>query len=215
LTQRDILYSYWQEIPNVKLHKLPSKVMYSHEARGAILAILREGIKDTEGTRHAMKAEEIKTLLQEKHDIKMSQTNLYFHLGVLEENGVLQIVTRITEGRHNVAYYGRTSKAILIRDPAESLERYAGRFMEMSKLTKIKHPDFDLDKAQGLAEEYLKIKQGRDQALSMWVNEHEEQLREHEIDLAQVFEFLKTLDSVNPRYIEFLEKTKKIMKIEI
>jgi len=144
----------------------------------------------------------------------MSQTNLYFHLGVLEEYGVVKVVAKIIEGRHNVAYYGRTSKVILTRDLEESLERYSARFVEAGRLTKVKHPGFE-DQMRMLAEEYLKIKQGRDKELYRWVNEHEELMRLNDIDFGQVFEFLKTLDSVNPVYVDFLNKIGKILKIEI
>jgi len=213
--ERETLFSYWNDLPNVILFELPSKIMYSHKARGAILKLLREGTKEGDRIRHALKVEEIRQQLQERYSIKMSQTNLYFHLGVLEEYGVIKVVKKITEGRHNVAYYGRTSKAILTRDPEESLEKYSAKFIEAGRWTKAKYPDFDAGQIMGLAEEYLQIKQRRDRELSKWVNENEELLRLHDIDLGQVFEFLKTLDSVNPEYVDFLNKIGKTLKIEI
>ena len=213
--EREILLCYWDELPNVIQFELPSKVLYSHKARGAILNLLREGIEDRDRTRHALKAEEIRRDLKDRVGIKMSQTNLYFHLGVLEEYGVIKIVVKITEGRHKVAYYGRTSKALLTRNPEESLERYSNRFVEAGRWTKTKYPDFGLGQMGVLAEEYLRIKQERDRVLSKWLDQNEELLRLNDIDLGQVFELLKTLDSVNPVYVDFLNKIRETLKIEI
>jgi len=61
--ERETLFSYWDELPNVILFELSSKIMYSHEARGSILRILREGIEDEGMVRHALKVEEIRRQL--------------------------------------------------------------------------------------------------------------------------------------------------------
>ena len=197
------------------LFELPAKVMYSHRARGAILRKLREGVEDGGRVRRALKVDEVRRGLHERYGIEMSKTNLYFHLGVLEEYGVIKVVKKIVEGRHKVAYYGRTSKAIITRDPEESLERYSAQFVEAGKFAKLINPDFDVDGLGGLAEEYLGIKQRRDRVLSEWVNENEELLRLHDVDLGRVFELLKTLDSVNPLYVDFMNKVSEILKIDI
>ena len=208
---RKILYDFWDELPPVTLLSLSSKVLSSHPARPAIIRALREGVVDhldeepRERVRRALKADEIRALLKER-EIKVSKTSLYFHLGVLEEHSLIKVVAKVLEGRHKVAYYGRTARGFIHRDPEESLEKYRRYFEEAGRLGKAKQPGLDLGVVEGLAEEYLRIKQRRDAALADWMAENEGLLNEHEIDFYAVFEFIKSLDSVSPEYVEFLKE---------
>lgn len=213
--KRSNLFDFWDELPNVAMLELPSKLMSSHKVRPAILKILREGLEDSGRIRHGLNVKEIKGLLQEIEGINMSQTNLYFHLGVLEKNGLIKIVERITEGRHKVAYYGRTAKGIITRDPEESLENYRKRFMWAGRFAKVENPEINLDQMMLLADEYLRTKQRRDKALGKWLSNHEEKISSHNISFYELFEFIKTLDSVNPEYVAFLRKVAEILKIEL
>jgi DNA-binding transcriptional ArsR family regulator len=218
--ERKKLYEFWERLPPVTLLALSSKVMSSHPARPAILRILREGVVDrfdeepVERVRHALKADEIRARLKER-GIKMSKTNLYFHLGVLEENDLIKVVAKVLEGRHRVAYYGRTARGIIHRDPEESLQDYRRRFMEAGRLAKAKRPDLDLNVVEGLAEEYLRIKQRRDEALTDWMARNEALMSEHGIDFYVVFEFMKNLDAINPEYVQFLRMVAEKLGIEM
>jgi len=199
---------------------LSSKVLSSHPARPAILRILREGVVDRfdeepgERARHALKADEIRARLKEE-GIKMSKTNLYFHLGVLVENDLVKVVAKMLEGRHRVAYYGRTARGIIHRDPEESLQDYRRRFLEAGRLAKAKRPDLDLGVVEGLAEEFLRIKQRRDAALTDWMAGNEALMSEHGINFYVVFEFMKSLDAINPEYVQFLRKVAEKLGIEM
>jgi len=119
--ERQILYDFWDSLPGVKVLNVPSKVFTSHPVRSAILRVLREGLlEDDEATppskkaRHALNTKEIRRLLRETEDIEMSQTNLYFHINLMERAGLIQVVSRILEGRHKVAYYGRVARTCLL-----------------------------------------------------------------------------------------------------
>jgi DNA-binding transcriptional ArsR family regulator len=201
---RQVLFTFWDEVPKMTLVELPSKTLSSDSVRPAILRLLREGIIENGKNRRALKAEEIQELLREKHEINMSKTNLYHHLGVLEENNLITKVAKITEGRHKVAYYGRTSKGFLTRDSSHSLENYSAKFIEAGKMAKVSNPDLDLDHVKEKAQEFLNLKQRRDQVLTSWLNESMELIEQHNLDFYQVFEFLKTVDSVNHEYVDFL-----------
>jgi DNA-binding transcriptional ArsR family regulator len=217
---RKTLYEFWERLPPITLLALSSKVMSSHPARPAILRILREGVVDrfeeepVERVRRALKAEEIRSRLKER-GVKVSKTSLYFHLGVLEEHGLIKVVTKVLEGRHMVAYYGRTSRGVIHRDPEESLEKYRRYFEEAGRLAKAKQPGLDLSVVEGLAEEYLRIKQRRDAALADWMVDNEELINANEVDFYSVFEFIKSLDSVSPEYVDFMGKVSKTLGIEI
>jgi DNA-binding transcriptional ArsR family regulator len=215
--ERRVLYDFWDNLPPVIVLNAPSKFMTSHPARPAVLRILREGVEEagSEKPRHALSPKEIRKLLHERDGIEMSQTNLYFHLKKLVETGFITVVARLLEGRHRVAYYGRSARSILNRDPEESLERYRRRFQELGRLTKAKRPEFDMESLEGLAEEFLRIKQGRDREQGEWMGRNEELMTEQRIDAYTVYEFIKVLDILDPEYVAFIRKTRELLGVDL
>ena len=218
--EKEILYEFWERLPPVTLLALPSNVMSSHPARPTILRVLRAGVVDrfeeepVERVRRALKAEEIRVRLKEE-GVKVSKTSLYFHLGVLEEHGLIEVVNKVLEGRHMVAYYGRTARGFIHRDPEESLEKYRRYFKEAGRLAKANRPGLDLGIVEELAEEYMGILQRRDAALGDWMEENEELISENDVDFYSIFEFIKSLDSTSPEYVEFMGKVSKTLGIEL
>jgi len=167
-----------------------------------------------ERVRRALKAEEIRARLKEE-GVKVSKTSLYFHLGVLEEHGLIEVVNKVLEGRHMVAYYGRTARGFIHRDPEESLEKYRRYFKEAGRLAKANRPGLDLSVVEELAEEYMGIMQRRDAALGDWMAENEELISKNDVDFYSIFEFIKSLDSTSPEYVEFMGKVSKTLGIEL
>jgi len=143
----------------------------------------------------------------------MSQTNLYFHLNVMKRAGLLQIVKRILEGRHKVAYYGRVARTIIQRDPEDSLETYKRRFEEIGRLIVVKRPGFDAVQLDPLPGELLEIKKRRDRALGEWMACNEALMNAEGIDSLSIFEFLKVIDSVNPEYVRFFRKVADLLEL--
>lgn len=218
--ERQILYDFWDSLPGVKVLNVPSKVFTSHPVRSAILRVLREGLlEDDEATppskkaRHALNTKEIRRLLRETEDIEMSQTNLYFHINVMERAGLIQVVSRILEGRHKVAYYGRVARTIIQRDPEDSLETYKRRFEEIGRLIGVKRPGFDTAQLDPLPIELLEIKKRRDRALGEWMARNEALMNAEGIDSLSIFEFLKVIDSVDPEYVRFFRKVADLLDL--
>ena len=216
--ERRVLFEYWSDMPLIQIHDLPSEIMESHQVRPAIMKILRAGIPDEKESgrlRHALNTKEIRRTLLDRDGIKMSQHNLYFHLNKLEEIGYIKVVARLLEGRHNVAYYGRTARTILRRDTEESLEKYERWFQEMGRLAKSKRPEFDMDRLEGLAEEYLGIMRRRDRAQGEWMASNEESIYEGGIDGYSIFGLLQVLDVMDPEYIEFIKKIRELFEVDL
>jgi DNA-binding transcriptional ArsR family regulator len=218
--ERETLYEFWERLPPVTVLALPSNVMSSHPARPAILRVLREGVLDrfeeepVERARHALKAEEIRARLKDR-GVKVSKTSLYFHLGVLEEHGLIKVVNKVLEGRHMVAYYGRTARGFIHRDPEENLEKYRRYFKEAGRLAKADRPGLDMGVVEELAEEYMGILQRRDAALADWMADNEELINENDVDFYSIFEFIKCLDSTSPEYMEFMGRVSKTLGIKL
>ena len=122
--ERKILYEYWDSIPALKLLDVSKQVNKSNPIRISIIRILSEGLsdhfsEDQVKPRHALNVSEIKQLLKEKNDITISQTNLYFHLNILEKAGIIKTVATLLEGPHNrnkTKYYGRVARQLFITD---------------------------------------------------------------------------------------------------
>jgi DNA-binding transcriptional ArsR family regulator len=218
--QHQKLYDFWDSLPGAKVLNVPSKVFTSHPVRPAILRILREGMQEdnkatplSKKTRHALNTKEIRRLLQEKEDIEMSQTNLYFHLNAMKRAGLIQVVSRILEGRHKVAYYGRVARTIIQRDPEDSLETYKRRFEEIGRLIEVKRPGFDTTQLDLMPGELLDIKKRRDRALGEWMASNEALMNAEGIDSLSIFGFLKAIDSVNPEYVQFYRKVADLLEL--
>ena len=216
--ERRVLFDYWRDLKRLQIMDVPSDLIESHSVRPAIMKILREGIPD-EGKsgelRHALNTKEIIKTLLDRNNIKMSQHSLYFHLKKLEEIGYIKVVARLREGRHNVAYYGRTSRILLRRDPTESIEKIEKGIQEMGKLVKLKGHQFDINQLNGLAEEYLGIMKSRDKALGEWMESNEELIYESGIDSYSLFKFIQTIDAISPEYVEFIRKVRDLFKIDL
>jgi DNA-binding MarR family transcriptional regulator len=215
---RSVLFEYWRDLPLVQIHDLPSEIIESHRVRPAIMKILRAGIPDEKESgrlRHALNTKEIRRTLLDREGIKMSQHNLYFHLNKLEEIGYIKVVARLLEGRHNVAYYGRTARSILRRDTEESLEKYERWFQEMGKVAKVKRPEFDMARLEGLAEEYLEIMRRRDRAQGEWMASNERLIYEGEIDSYSIFGLIQTMDVMDSEYIGFIKKVRELFEISL
>jgi len=209
--ERRALITHWDEIPAVAIIVSSEKAFKSHPARSAILAVLREGIDEDGVVRHALSPKEINELLEERKDIEMSQTNLYFHINTLEEVGAIKVVTKIPEGRHKVAYYGRVGRLILTRDPEESLATNRKRFEELSKLVRAKHPGIDADALERLPEEYLRVKMRRDKIMADWISRQDPVMSQEGIDGVLIYELLKDIFSLEPENIRLLQRIAELI----
>jgi len=212
--ERRALIDHWDEIPAVALIEAPEKAFKSHPARGAILAVLREGIEEDGAVRHALSPKEIKGLLEEREGIEMSQTNLYFHLNTLEEAGGITVVKRLPEGRHRVAYYGRVGRLILPRDPEESLATYRRRFEELAKLVRAKHPGIDASELEELPEEYLRVKMRKDRIMADWISRQDPVMSREGIDGVLIYELLKDVFSIEPENIRLLKRIADLVEAD-
>jgi hypothetical protein len=212
---RDVLFEHWMAIPAVKFINVEKEVYKSHISRPAILRILRKGITDAETgqKRHALNAKEIKSRLT-KSNIRLSITSLYFHLKVLIEKGLIQVVASLPEKRHKVAYYGRVSRHILIESPAERTQKYEKQFVEFANFVKTINPGLKLTGVKKLARQYVTLKRKREKAMVAFVERYEEVIDKEGIDPYVVYEFLKMLDVTNADHNKMLTRIASTFKID-
>ncbi|TXT57865.1 MAG: hypothetical protein BAJATHORv1_10573 [Candidatus Thorarchaeota archaeon] len=210
-SERRVLFEYWDEIPKSKFLDVSKDTLSSHPARAAILGILKQGIEDEiEGAkRHAMNASELRQMLETHHSIELSQTNMYFHLEVLEEAGLIIPVAQILQKRHYITYYGRRAQYIFVRDPIERLDTLQRRFSQLFDLMEAIGVSPNLDKQKHVPKEYHALKRKQEETLGNWLIEHEAAITKQGLDISEIFEVLKLIDSVNPDFVSLLNGVRK------
>ncbi|UCE09460.1 MAG: helix-turn-helix transcriptional regulator [Candidatus Thorarchaeota archaeon] len=217
---REILYSFWESIPRTAFINASKDVLGSHPARGAILRILREGVQEelvtpsrVEKIRRAMSADEIRERLKEAGMKKVSKTGMYFHLKVLEEAGLIKIISKILEGRHKVAYYGRVARHLFISDPEMRLQKYEQLFGTVTKFSKALVPGTKASHFRKIPKEYLRIKTERERVIGEWLADNEHLVIKLGLDLSDLYEAVKVIDSCNPAYLDLIGELYRLLQI--
>ena len=124
LEKKELLYKYWHELPLVVQIETPAEEALAHEVRNLILYYIRKGkeekwIDGTKRIRYAFSAKELLDMANKKLDEKMKLQSMYFHLQKLQEYGTIEVIATLHEGRHNIAYFGRTARGFLFEGKKE------------------------------------------------------------------------------------------------
>ncbi len=205
--EREILFDHWDKIPSFAYIDVPKDKYYSHPVKSEIVGLFREGIEEMspEGkskVRHALNVIEIKELLEKRKDIVMSTTNLYFHLDVLEEIGLIKVVATLQKGPHGrikVKYFGRVARNLFVGSDKISLASYTKRFEEFKKLASILKLSLPGDYSN-LPQKLLETKQHYYKVLGTWLVDHEDLIAKEKLDMGVLYDFLKMINEINPKY---------------
>lgn len=218
---REILYSFWEEIPSSLFLDINKSAYKSNPIRRAIIAILREGISDKFRNkpvkRRSLNVNELKQLLFDQKEIEISTTNLYFHLNVLEEAGMIKVVTTLLEGpfnRNKTKYYGRTARHLFITDQEKSLSTYETQFNEFKKLASLLNIPIE-ENIINIAKRFVDVNHEHNQRIAGWLTNKEDLIEQEELSTSEIFEFLKFIDRFDPEYAKLFESISKVIKDEI
>jgi DNA-binding transcriptional ArsR family regulator len=227
--KREILYSFWESLPPLKIVTRPEEEVYGHKVRLFIIRILRKGILDQldkNRRRRALNAREILSNLKnlqpeetkdEEEALKIkdiSLQSLYFHLQKLEEAELVQTVTILRKGSHNTAYYGRTARIFLHTDLVKTEKKISEAFAAIKQFAKVKNPDLNEEKIDDFRNRYLTREKRRSERISKWVIQYESLIVENNIDLTSFFRFMEILDTINPENIQLLKELQDILLFE-
>jgi hypothetical protein len=222
MTENQILIDHWDKIPAFAYIDVPKDNYYSHPVRSEIIGLFREGIEEmsSEGksiVRHALNVTEIKQLLEKRKDIVMSTTNLYFHLDVLEEIGLIKVAATLQKGPHGrnkVKYFGRVARNLFVGSEKISLESYTKRFDEFKKLS----DTLELSLPAGysnLPQKLLETKQHYYRVLGTWLVDHEDLIAKEKLDMGVLYDFLKMINEINPKYNELFSEVFSLLQNQI
>lgn len=227
--KREILYSFWESLPPLKIIPKPEEEVYGHKVRLYVIQILRKGILDQlddNRRRRALNAREILSILkdmqtEEKKDEEealktkdISLQSLYFHLQKLEEAELIQTITILRKGSHNTAYFGRTARIYLHADPVKHKKKLSQAFLAIKQFAKVKNPELNEEKFDDFRERYLSREKKRSERISKWLIQYESLIVEKNIDLTSFFQFMEILDTINPENIQILNELQDTLKFE-
>jgi len=217
-----ILIDHWDKIPSFAYIDVPKDKYYSHPVKSEIVGLLREGIekKSPEGKstrRHALNVVEIKELLERRKGIDMSTTNLYFHLDVLQELGLIKIVAMLQKGPHGrnkVKYFGRVARNLFVGSEKISLASYSQRFKEFEKLANILELSLP-ENYSNLPQKLLETKQHYYKVLGNWLVDHEDLIVKEKLDMGILYDFLKMINEINPKHNELFNEVFTLLQNQI
>ena len=217
-----VLIDHWDKIPPFAYIDVPKDKYYSHPVRSEIIGLFREGIEEMSPkrkliVRHALNVIEIKELLEKRKDIVMSTTNLYFHLDVLQEIGLIKVVATLQKGPHGrnkVKYFGRMARNLFVGSEKVSLVSYSKRFEEFEKLANIL--ELTLPKGySNLPQKLLETKQHYYKVLGTWLVDHEDKITKEKLDMGALYDFLKMINEINPKYNELFNEVFTLLQNQI
>ncbi len=231
---RQILYDFWDRLPQIKLVKDAEKIYYAHAVRILIIKSLGEGLKDefkedksVSAIRRALNAQEIYQRVQdykkEKRQIdgvdwkgfEVSLNNLYFHIQKMEEALLIQTVAILREGRHNVSYYGRTAQVLVFRVDYEEYEKIKNAFGVMAEIASHKDINLDSQKINDFYQRYISIGQNHTKNLFEHLAHYEKILETTAVDPGDILNFLELLYTVSPEYIELLGEIREYLGLKL
>ena len=229
--ERNILYSFWDSLPEKKIVVDYEEDFFKHFARKMIFGLLGKGIREklSEGeivTRKALNAQEIfqeiKDMLnykfkikeeREKHDISIH--SLYFHLQKLEDAGFIKTVAILKEGRHNVAYYARTAKIVLFKDEFIEDEKLKEAFTSTLKVISLRNPNLDSTKFMEFYQRYNEINKKNLDQIQRKIAEFENDIYESNVDPNDIQRFFTLLNQINPEFVKLFDEILEYLKLDL
>lgn len=216
---RKILYTFWDNLPLLAIIEVSTKEIYSNETRVSIIRLLKEGIEDKidgeRKKRYALNARELLDLVNNELNTDMSIHTFYFHLQKLQKTGIIYSVTTVHEGRHNIAYFGRTAKNFFFEDRKQEEEKYRNMLFETGKLAKILNSKLSEDVFKEYTNEIVELNQERYRKVQDWLSKHEKEVNTEELDLSKILSFLSRLGTAKERLNEIYRSIAVLVDFEI
>lgn len=223
-------FSYWQS-PDVEIYRELDSEQFkklSQPIRHKILSILSMGIMDDNPLtkqrmrRHVLSAPEILEQLKKQHDMpEVKKSNLYFHLQILEDEGVITVVDQIPTGKRFTTYYGRTSKIFYVKNSPDiqvTMEKRINEFSmlrqgELKELILRMNPGQDLGEIETALSLADRINVQDPELFKKWIKKNQQYTEGLDINFIAFHEFLSILNRYNEETIIGLSKLSKMLHL--
>jgi hypothetical protein len=220
IEKRNQLFDYWEEIPLVIFVDIPAEEVLTHDVREMIIYYIRKGKQDKDGygktrIRHGFSAKELLEMANKQLKEKMKLQSMYFHIMKLQEFGLLKVVATLHEGRHNIAYFGRTARAYNWENKKKDQKRYKELFREGGKYAKALDKDLPDNLFDKYENEFNVILRENEENILEWIKKNEQFINDNNIDVAYMFSFLKRVNYSNPKLVKLLKEIAQLINYEI
>ena len=215
----ELLYNYWETLPLVENIGLPSEEVLSHEVRTLILYFIRKGKEEYtkengKRVRYAFSAKELLEMANKKLEEKMKLQSMYFHLQKMQDYGIIEVIATLHEGRHNVAYFGRTARGFLFESKKEKT-KYDDYFAEAGRFAKALDNTISEAKFKEFLKEFKEISEEADKETIQWLQERREFINKNNIDSATLYSFLRRVNYQNKRMTTLLQEVANLIGYDI
>lgn len=219
---RQQLFDHWKNIPQFVFVNVSKEKYFSHPARRDIIRLLRKGIEEEspDGSfkvRRAMNVAEINEKISQKNETSISKTTLYFHLDILIELGLINVVATLHEGPHGrnkTKYFGRVARNLFISSSQYIYENYKAQFDEFQKFTKLIGLNLPTNYSD-IPKQFSKTNEHFFRVFGEWLIKYEELIDENPIDMNLLYEFLQTVNCIHSDYINLLNDLSQVLKKNI
>ena len=217
------LYTYWHELPYFKtIDSLNLSQVEESEVRSFIIKYIRAGLEDKFGKkynlsrRHAFTAKELHSAYTTTHeDHKYSLSNFHFHIKNLVKDGYLQEIVKLLDGRHYIAYYGRTAISFIGHyDNILTASTVQDLFGPIKQLIKKMNPELNHDTVDQLVDENLLLIQDFYFRLFSWVEDKYPLLYESKVDIKEFLKVVSHYALVHKEFAKSLEKIGSLLDLD-
>ena len=218
-----LLYTYWHKLPFFKTMEssIVSQVEES-EVRNFIIKFIRNGIEDEFGKkfqlsrRHAFTAKELHTAYMKKQNSrKYSLSNFHFHIKSLVEDGFLKEILKILEGRHYIAYYGRTAISFISQyDNILTDSSIQVGFGPLKQLAKDMNPEINSETIDQLVDENLLSIQDFYFRLLSWVKDKYPLLYQSKVDIQEFLQVIGHYAFFHKKFANIAEKIGNLIDLD-
>jgi len=217
--KKELLYSYWEKLPLVVSIDIPSEEVLTHDVKSIILYTIRKGkeekwIDGSKRIRYAFSAKEILDMANKKLDEKMKLQSMYFHLQKMQEFGLIEVVTTLHEGRHNIAYFGRTARGFLFESKKERT-KYDDYFTEAGRFAKALNPKVSEEQFKDFLKKFKSINSESDKLMKQWLEDRADFINENNIDSATMYSFLRRIYYHNKEMTDLMGKVADLIGLKI
>ncbi|MFW9778427.1 MAG: hypothetical protein ACFFE8_06185 [Candidatus Heimdallarchaeota archaeon] len=222
---RDRILNHWAVIPAIEdiTDFSAFDLITKSEVRSAIMDLMRLGseefdpVTETTVVRHAFTAKEMLALIRSQIKKKITLSNVYFHLGLLEEKGFIEPIASIKIGRTTTSFFGRKAKLFFALADSGKEE-----FLEDDKTGKFLALLAEMDPSASLTDHKELMNQLRERrnelhsSIKKWISleENEKMLVKLNIDLRDLYGFLLFVLSESQLPNETSLKMAKILNIK-
>ena len=227
---REILYSFWDDLPERKIVVDYDDNFFTHLGRKFSFDITGKGVKQQtptgERSRRALSAREIHQFVKDisenklkdrkmPKELDLSLHSLYFHSQKLEEVGFIKTVAILKEGRHNVSYYGRVARVVLFKEDYKEDETIKNSFNAMSKIAPLLNPNHSSEKVMEYYDEFVTINKESLDIIQRKLAKFEKQIDAADIDPNELQTFFTLMNSINPKFIKLFSEIIDYFELKI